>query len=205
MSPPRESSAGRPVVGGAPPRRRSAAWTVWFRWQYRLIRLFDPLVRAWLERADLADTVDLVIVGRRSGRPRPVLVGLLVVGGRWYVGHPNGPARWTLNLDAAGRAVVRLPRRGSVEVAARPLGPGPERSAVVRATFVQHPFPGNLVYRLAGRHVEAVGAFYRLEPVLPAVSPSPPEVAPAASDPLRAQAAATARPGDGRPATLREP
>lgn len=145
---------------------RSAAWSAWFRAQYRLIRLADPLVRWWLARARLADTVDLVVVGRRSGRPRPVLVGLLVVGGRWYVGHPNGPSQWTRNLQAAGRATVR--RRGApdVEVVVEPLSPGPERSAVVRATFVQHPFPGNVVYRLAGRHVEAIGAFYRLVPAV---------------------------------------
>lgn len=145
--------------------RRSAAWTAWFRIQYRLIRLADPLVRAWLGRPGLADTVDLVIVGRRSGRPRPVLVGLLEVDGRWYVGHPNGPVHWTKNLGAAGRATLLRPGMAPLEVTAEPLSPGPERSAAIAATFVQHPFPGNLTYRLAGRHVEAVGAFYRLEPV----------------------------------------
>jgi len=144
---------------------RSRAWTAWFRAQYRLIRLADPLVRTWLGRPGLADTVDLVIVGRRSGRPRPVLVGLLEVDGRWYVGHPNGPAQWTRNLEAAGRAIVRRPGMPPFEVTVQPLPPGPERSAAVRATFVQHPFPGNAVYRLAGRHVEAVGAFFRLEPI----------------------------------------
>jgi hypothetical protein len=145
--------------------RPTGAWATWFRVQYRLIRVADPLVRWWLRRAPLADTIDLVVVGRRSGRPRPVLVGLLEVGGHWYVGHPNGPAQWTRNLAAAGRAIVR--RRGlpDVEVAVEPLVPGVERSAVVRATFVQHPFPGNIVYRVAGRHVEAVGVFFRLSPV----------------------------------------
>ena len=44
------------------------------------------------------------------------------------------------------------------------LGPGPERDAVVRATFRQHVFPGNALYRLAGRHVAATGVFFRLEP-----------------------------------------
>lgn len=145
--------------------RRSAAWTAWFRIQYRLIRLADPLVRAWLGRPGLADTVDLVIVGRQSGLPRPVLVGLLEVDGRWYVGHPNGPVHWTKNLGAAGRATLLRPGMAPLEVTAEPLSPGPERSAAIAATFVQHPFPGNLTYRLAGRHVEAVGAFYRLEPV----------------------------------------
>jgi hypothetical protein len=151
--------------------RRSAAWTAWFRVQYRLIRLADPLVRAWLGRPGLADTVDLVIVGRRSGRPRPVLVGLLELDGRWYVGHPNGPVHWTRNLEAAGRATLLRPGMAPVEVSAEPLSQGSERSAAIGATFVQHPFPGNLTYRLAGRHVEAVGAFYRLEPLDPPPAP----------------------------------
>lgn len=149
----------------APGRRRSPAWTAWFRAQYRLIRAVDPLVRWWVARAGLADTVDLHVVGRRSGWPRPVLVGLLEVDGRWYVGHPNGPAQWTRNLEAAGRATIRRPGRPDVDVDVEALDGGPERSAVIRATFVQHPFPANLVYRLAGRHVESVGVFYRLRPV----------------------------------------
>jgi hypothetical protein len=158
------SAAGATPPGPAAVVRRSRPWTAWFRAQYRLIRLVDPLIRLWVGRMGFADTVDLVIVGRRSGRPRPVLVGLLVIDGRWYVGHPNGDAQWTRNLEAAGWAVVRRPGAPPVAVVARRLSPGPERSAAVRATFVQHPFPGNLVYRLAGGHVAAVGAFYRLEP-----------------------------------------
>ncbi len=98
-----------------------------------------------------------------------MLVGLLVVGGRWYVGHPNGPVHWTRNLEAAGRATLRRPGMAPIAVAATPLAAGPERSAAIKATFVQHPFPGNVTYRLARHHVEAVGAFYRLEPAGPAL------------------------------------
>jgi hypothetical protein len=39
----------------------------------------------------------------------------------------------------------------------------PEYEAVIRATD-QHPFPGNLIYRLARRHVRAAGIYYRLAP-----------------------------------------
>jgi hypothetical protein len=150
--------------GILPGSHRGDPWSRWFRIQYRLIGYADPLVRRWLALARLGDTAELVIVGRRSRRPRPVLVGLLEVGGRWYVGHPNGPVHWTRNLEAAGRATVRWPGRPPVEVVAVPLGPGAEREAAIRATFIQHPFPGNAIYRLAGAHVRAVGAFYRLEP-----------------------------------------
>ncbi|HYM84438.1 MAG TPA: nitroreductase/quinone reductase family protein, partial [Candidatus Dormibacteraeota bacterium] len=123
----------------------------------------DPLVRAWWSRFGLADTVELCTTGRRSGRPRTVLVGLLEVDGRWYVGHPNGPVGWTRNLEAAGRAVVRRAHGEPTEVVSERLGRGPEREAAIRATFVQHPFPADVVYRLAARHIRAVGAFYRLE------------------------------------------
>jgi hypothetical protein len=45
-----------------------------------------------------------------------------------------------------------------------PLSDGPERDAVIAATWRQQPFPGNLVYRAAQRHIKAVGAYFRLEP-----------------------------------------
>jgi FdhD protein len=39
----------------------------------------------------------------------------------------------------------------------------PENELLVR----QHPFPGNAMYRLAGRHVGTTGVFFRLEPLGP--------------------------------------
>lgn len=109
--------------------------------------------------------MEVEIVGRRSGQVRPVLLGLLVVDGRWYVGHPVGETAWTHNLDAAGEAVVVLPRRRRVSVRSIPLERGPERDAAIRATFRQHPFPGNLMYWLSRRNLAAVGRYYRLEPL----------------------------------------
>lgn len=109
--------------------------------------------------------MEVEIVGRRSGQVRPVLLGLLVVDGRWYVGHPVGETAWTHNLDAAGEAVVVLPRRRRVSVRSVPLPHGPERDAAIRATFRQHPFPGNLMYWLSRRNLAAVGRYYRLEPL----------------------------------------
>lgn len=145
--------------------RRSGFWSTWFRVQYRLIRFADPVVRAWLGRPGLADTVELVVPGRRTGRPRSVLIGLLEIDGRWYVGHPNGPAQWTRNLEAAGSAEVRQPGRPAVRARVVPLQPGPERSTAIHATFRQHPIGGREIYHLAHAHIEAVGAFYRLDPL----------------------------------------
>lgn len=93
-----------------------------------------------------------------------MLVGLISVGGRWYVGHPNGEVAWTANLRAAGRVRV-TPRPGAdVDVVANPLEPGAERDAVILATSEQQPFPANLLYRAARRHILSEGRYFRLEP-----------------------------------------
>ncbi len=143
--------------------RAEGPWAIAFAAFYRVIRLLDRPIRAWWRRFGLADTVELVVVGRRSGRPRSVLVGLLVVGGRSYVGHPSGDAGWTRNLRAAGRAVV-VDRFGrATPVRATPLAPGPERSAAIAATWRQHPLPARLVYRAARRHILRWGVIVRLD------------------------------------------
>src|SRR3712207_1021196 len=88
----------------------SAGWRLAFRVLYRLLRLVDPLIRAWWRlRGPLLDrTVDVRVMGRRSGRPRPVLVTLLTVGGVSYVGHPDGEAPWARNVEAAAAFELAL-------------------------------------------------------------------------------------------------
>jgi hypothetical protein len=109
-------------------------------------------------------TVDLSIRGRRSGRERRVLVGLIQVEGRWYVGHPNGEAAWTRNLASARHATVTWPGMRGLSVRAARLADGDERDRAILATASQQPFPGNLVYRAARRHVLAAGVYFRLDP-----------------------------------------
>jgi hypothetical protein len=58
---------------------------------------------------------------------------------------------------------MSLPGRPEIRVVPTLLRVGPERERVIRATFRQHPFPGNVLYRLAGGHIRDVGRFYRLE------------------------------------------
>lgn len=153
----------------------SRAWRAFFHAFYRLIHPVEPLLERWLARRALGDTVEVRIVGRRTGLERPVLLGLLVVGGRWYVGHPAGDTAWTLNLEAAGEANLVLPRGRAVAVRSVALAPGPERDAAIRATFRQHPFPGNVLYWLSRRNLFAVGRYFRLEPVSVSSSePGPP-------------------------------
>ena len=125
-----------------------------FRVTYAFLRLVDPLVRWTWFSVGLGITAKLTVRGRRSGRERSVLVGLIRVGGAWYVGHPNGEVAWTANLRAARKAVIAPRPEARVEVIATPLANGPERDEVIAATSEQQPFPGNLLYGAARLAVE---------------------------------------------------
>jgi hypothetical protein len=124
----------------------------------------DPLLRSWWRAFGIGITAQLRVPGRTSGRQRVVLVGLLNVDRHLYVGHPNGPVNWTRNLAAAGEARVEQLPGVWATLRAVPLADGPERDAVIAATARQQPFPANLVYRAAQRHIRAVGVYFRLEP-----------------------------------------
>jgi hypothetical protein len=134
---------------------------------YRFLRLVDPLIRS--SRAHgapgLDGVVELQVSGRRSGRRRTVLLTLLTAGGEWYVGHPNGDVEWTRNAEAAGVVSIDPPAAPRRSFNVIRLPPGVERDAVILATRTQQPFPANLVYRAAGRHIAAVGVYFRLVPV----------------------------------------
>jgi hypothetical protein len=144
--------------------RGSAGWRWFFRISYRLVRLADPVLRLLVRRTRrfLPRAVDLRVAGRRSGRVRRTLLTLLSVGDGWYVGHPNGAAAWTRNLEAAGRGELSLRDGRVVGVRAVRLWSGPELDAVIRATWTQQPFPVNVAYALARRHVRRVGVYYRM-------------------------------------------
>ncbi|HYU49153.1 MAG TPA: hypothetical protein VEO91_04370 [Candidatus Limnocylindria bacterium] len=159
-----------------PEPRRSAAWSVYLRGQYRLIRILDPLLRTIWRGFGLGNIVELRVPGRRTGRERRVLLGLLRDRDDWFLGHPNGEAEWTRNLEAAGGGSLSLSWPGSVPIVARRLDAGPERDRAIAATS-QHVFPGNVVYRLARRHIRAVGVYFALEiaepdnPIQPSTTP----------------------------------
>ena len=144
--------------------RRSAAWTVALRVEYAVLRVLDPLIRWMWFSVGIGITSRLTVRGRRTGRERSVLVGLLRVNGAWYVGHPNGEVGWTANLRDGRACDDRPAPRVALRGHGDPLPDGPERDAVIRATAEQQPFPGNLVYRAARRHILSEGRYFRLEP-----------------------------------------
>ena len=146
----------------------SRFWTVAWPAFYRFIRLFEPVTLRLTRRVGLGDTVEVRIRRRRAGGDRPVLLGLLRVRGDWYIGHPNGECGWTRDLDAEPVATVSAARLPATLVRAVRLPVGEERSDAIGATFRQHPFPGNVLYWLARRHIRAVGRYYRLDVIPPA-------------------------------------
>jgi hypothetical protein len=126
--------------------------------------VLDPLLRwAWFS-IGLGITSLLTVRGRRSGRQRSVLVGLIRLDGGWYVGHPNGEVAWTANLRRAGVARIAPVPDAWMDVTAQPLGAGPERDAAIMAAGEQQPFPANLLYRAARRHILSEGRYFRLRP-----------------------------------------
>jgi hypothetical protein len=145
--------------------RGNPAWRITWRAAYALIRLLDPLVRSSLELGlpGLEPIAELRIRGRRTGRERRVLVTLLPLDGRVYVGHPNGAASWIRNLEATGEATLLIRGEPPTTVKATALPAGEERTAVIRATARLQPFPANLLYRAAHGHIQRVGRYVRLE------------------------------------------
>jgi hypothetical protein len=156
---------GSPAGLFARPVRARGAWAPWWPRWYRLIRLMDGLLRPLVKRLGYANLVLMRVPGRRSGKERQVLLGELRVGERRYLGHPNGDTDWTLNVRAADHITLERANRPRARFRPVVLGPGPERDAVLSATYQQHPFPGNAFYRLAAGHVRAYGVYFRLEPI----------------------------------------
>ena len=145
----------------------SSFWRSAFRLQYRLLAWLDPFIRRVWRRFGIGNVVELRVLRRGGGGgTRSRLVGILRADGRWYVGHPNGDAGWTRDLRASGGASLIWPGSAEVPVAAHLLPVGDEREAAIRAT-IQHPFPGNVIYRLGRRHIREAGVFFRLERLEP--------------------------------------
>ena len=142
----------------------SPFWDRALRTFYWVVTRLSPVIRPWTERFGLGNVVELIVPGRRTGRKRVVLLGLLRVDGEWYLGHPNGAVNWTRNLDAAGGATLILPRQPPpIAISAVLLPIGDERRRVIAVTWQQHVYPGRLLYWLARRHIVEAGRYYRIK------------------------------------------
>jgi hypothetical protein len=146
----------------------SLGWRLAWRVLYAIVRHVGPLVRL-VVAAEVPTfpnrILELRLVGRRTGRPRTVLVTLITIRGRWYVGHPNGRAGWLANLAAVDATSARVLGQAPVRVRSMPLALGAERTAVIHETARQQPFLARQLYRAAQRHILRAGVYCRLEPV----------------------------------------
>ena len=142
------------------------AWRLAWRALYLIARRLGWLVRVLVAvgAPSFEDRIlELSLVGRRTGRPRPVLVTVIRLRGAWYVGHPNGPAAWLANLEAAGVVTATLLGSPPVRLRSTPLPVGPEREAVIRATSSQQLLPARPLYWAARGHILRAGIYHRLE------------------------------------------
>jgi hypothetical protein len=145
------------------PDRGRSAWHGFFVAAYRCLRAVDAPLRWAVRRYGFGNVVEVTVAARRSGEPRTVLLGLLRVGGAWYLGHPDVACAWTRDVDASGEATVAAAWLPARIFRFRRLPPGQEREDAIRATFRQHPFPGGLIYWAARDHVRRQGIFYRID------------------------------------------
>ena len=142
----------------------SRFWRVAFRATYWILAVLDPLIRSLWRLFGLGNVVELTVERRAGTGDRARLVGLLRAGDRLYLGHPNGPVGWTRDLEASGTGTIRWHDGREMRIRALRLEAGMERGDAIRATS-QHPFPGNLIYRLGRGHIRSVGVFFRIMPL----------------------------------------
>ncbi len=140
-------------------------WRAAFRLQYRILAWLDPMIRATWRRGGIGNVLELRVPKRNGKGDRSRMVGLLRSGDELYLGHPSGPVGWTRDLEANGTGTLIWPNGNELEFHATLLASDdPERERAIRATG-QHPFPGNMVYRLGRRHVRSEGVYFRLDPL----------------------------------------
>ena len=157
-----ERAASGATAAPAHPARESRLWRAVLNGFLKGAPM--PLMRQVRRRVPSAPIEEFLVVGRKSGRERRMLLSLFEVDGRWYAGHPNGTAAWVRNLEAAGGCTVIRRDGVPVAVTAVELAPGAELDRVLAATARQ-PMPAGLIYRAASRHIRAVGRYFRLEPI----------------------------------------
>jgi hypothetical protein len=155
-------AAGVDKGSSAVPIRESAFWRAVLTAFLRTAP--TSVMRAVRRRVPDAPMEEFVIVGRRSGTERKMLLGLFEVDGRWYAGHPNGTSQWIRNMEAAGGCVVIRRDGVPVPVIATEVTDPAEREAVIGKTATQ-PAPAGQIYRAAQPHIRAVGRYFRLVPV----------------------------------------
>jgi deazaflavin-dependent oxidoreductase (nitroreductase family) len=108
-----------------------------------------------------APNVLLTVPGRRSGRPRTVPLGIVVLDDRTFVQASFGEAGWVANLRAGGAATVTYPGGHSLPVQAIELSPE-EGGAILRRVLEPY-HRSRLLGALLGRQFRPpIGVLWRI-------------------------------------------
>ena len=121
----------------------------WRRWLHRLPILLHGLGIRGYERVLGIDWLLLTTTGRRSGRPRTVMVDAIGHDdGTWYVQPAEPHAHWLANLRADPIATVEV-RGRRFDVRAEEIT-GPRGADVIVRFIREHPRYARLVIALVG-------------------------------------------------------
>jgi deazaflavin-dependent oxidoreductase (nitroreductase family) len=95
-----------------------------------VLRVFNPLARRLISAGvpTGAPNLLLTVLGRRSGKPRTIPVGMLELDSRWFVQASYGEAGWAGNLRASGEATVTV---GGRRVPVRAIELPPDEAGII--------------------------------------------------------------------------
>ena len=129
----------------------------------RLLRSINPFARRMIPAGipTGAPNVLLTVRGRRSGRPRTVPLGIVVLDGRTFVQASYGQGGWVANLRAGGEPTVTHPGGRSLPVQAIELPPEAAGDVLRRVLEPYH--RSRLLGMLLGRDFRPpIGVLWRI-------------------------------------------
>jgi deazaflavin-dependent oxidoreductase (nitroreductase family) len=128
-----------------------------------LLRSINPFARRMIPAGipTGAPNVLLTVRGRRSGKPRTVPLGIVVLDARTFVQASFGEGGWVANLRAGGEATVTYPGGRSLSVQAIELPPEAAGDVLRRVLEPYH--RSRLLGTLLGRHFRPpIGVLWRI-------------------------------------------
>jgi deazaflavin-dependent oxidoreductase (nitroreductase family) len=127
------------------------------------LRCINPFARRMIPAGipTGASNVLLTVPGRRSGRPRTVPLGIVVLDDRTFVQASFGETGWVANVRAAGQATVTYPGGRSLAVQAIELSPD-EAGAVLRRVLEPYHRSRLLGALLGSQFRPPIGVLWRI-------------------------------------------
>jgi len=142
------------------------SWRIVWRTAFAIARRTGPVLSVMVRLgvpSYYGEIVTLSLVGRRTGKARPVSVAMVTLDDRRYVGAPNGTTAWIVNLAAMDIVMLTIGREPTLAVRPTPLELGLERDAVIRAAGRRGSVHVRPLYRASRGHVRRAGVYIRLD------------------------------------------